>query len=127
MAKFNHLGIEVSDLGVAREWWRDVLGLTIEMENPAGGFCSLKDDGDFSIFLTEVSHKSKTAGLGLWMQVDDVEVFHADNAAAGVEFDHPPQKTPWGYGAQLSDPDGHMLYVWDETSMKAHGQDGRSL
>lgn len=121
MAKFDHLGIEVSDLSAAREWWRDALGLTIEMENPAGGFCSLKDDHGFAVFLSEVTHKSRTTGLGLWMQVDDVEAFHREKSKAGVAFDHPPEKTGWGYGAQLSDPDGHRLYVWDEASMKANG------
>ena len=39
MGKFDHLGIQVSDLDASRAWWRDALGLTIEMDNPAAGFC----------------------------------------------------------------------------------------
>ena len=121
MGKFDHLGIQISDLDASRAWWRDALGLTIEMDNPVAGFCSLKDDADFAVFLGKVAHKPETSGLGLWLQVDDVEAFHAAKSAAGVRFDHPPQKTYWGYGAQLSDPDGHKLYIWDDASMKAKG------
>jgi catechol 2,3-dioxygenase-like lactoylglutathione lyase family enzyme len=121
MARFDHLGIQVRNLDASRVWYRDVLELTLEMDNPAARFCALKDDADFAIFLGEVAGPSQTAGLGLWLQVDDVDAFCARKAAAGVAFDHLPQKTMWGYGAQLSDPDGHKLYLWDETSMKANG------
>jgi hypothetical protein len=27
-------------------------------------------------------------------------------------------KVFWGYGAELSDPDGYVLRLWDQTSMK---------
>jgi hypothetical protein len=28
--------------------------------------------------------------------------------------------TYWGYGAELIDPDGYLIRLWDERSMKAH-------
>ena len=36
----------------------------------------------------------------------------------GVEFAHAPEKTYWGYGAELKDPDGYLVRLWDERSMK---------
>src|SRR2546430_10342892 len=29
-----------------------------------------------------------------------------------------PRKTYWGYGAELKDPDGYLIRLWDERSMK---------
>jgi hypothetical protein len=36
----------------------------------------------------------------------------------GVTFVYAPQANPWGYGAELRDPDGHAVRLWDERSMK---------
>jgi hypothetical protein len=32
-----------------------------------------------------------------------------------------PQKLFWGYGAELTDPDGYLVRLWDEQSMKEKG------
>jgi hypothetical protein len=32
-----------------------------------------------------------------------------------------PQKLFWGYGAELRDPDGHLIRLWDELSMREKG------
>jgi hypothetical protein len=53
--------------------------------------------------------------------VDDVEAKHRELAARGVGFDKSPQKLFWGYGAELRDPDGCLLYLWDEQSMREKG------
>jgi hypothetical protein len=39
----------------------------------------------------------------------------------GVAFSARPQKLFWGYGAELRDPDGYLIRLWDEQSMKAKG------
>ena len=93
----------------------------MEFENPSAGFGALKDEADFALFLGQVPGKPASTGAGPWYQVADVEAFHRERVAKGVLFDHPPQKTMWGYGVQLSDPDGHKLYVWDDATMKAKG------
>jgi hypothetical protein len=38
--------------------------------------------------------------------------------ARGIAFAHPPRKTYWGYGAELTDPDGYLVRLWDEESMR---------
>ena len=49
----------------------------------------------------------------------DVDAAFADWSARGAEFAHAPQKTYWGYGAELKDPDGYLIRLWDERSMSA--------
>ena len=39
----------------------------------------------------------------------------------GVAFVNPPGKYFWGYGAELQDPDGYQLLLWDEVSMREKG------
>ena len=121
MGKFDHLAIQVRNYQAARDWYVAALGLEIEFEHPERGFGALKDEADFALFLGQVEHTPRSDGIGLWYQVADVEAFHRTRSAKGVVFDHPPQKTNWGYGAQLSDPDGHKLYVWDDATMKSKG------
>jgi predicted enzyme related to lactoylglutathione lyase len=53
--------------------------------------------------------------------VDNVEATHRQLAAAGISFVHPPKKVFWGYGAELHDPDGYTLRLWDEKSMREKG------
>jgi hypothetical protein len=36
-------------------------------------------------------------------------------------LEHAPQKLFWGYGAELRDPDGYLVMVWDEVSMREKG------
>ena len=42
----------------------------------------------------------------------------SDWTARGIVFGHGPQKNFWGYGAELADPDGYLIRLWDEKSMK---------
>jgi len=41
--------------------------------------------------------------------------------AESVTFSAQPQKLFWGYGAELRDPDGYLVRIWDEKSMKEKG------
>jgi hypothetical protein len=38
--------------------------------------------------------------------------------AAGLFFEKPPQKLYWGFGAELRTPDGYLVHLWDEKSMR---------
>jgi uncharacterized glyoxalase superfamily protein PhnB len=49
--------------------------------------------------------------------VDDVDRLYQSLADRGVAFVCAPQPNPWGYGAELLDPDGHAVRLWDEGSM----------
>ena len=78
----------------------------------------LQDDGGLTLFLDETTGDVAADGVVLTFQVDDVEETHHRLAAAGVSFVAPPGKRFWGYGAELRDPDGHLMLLWDEVSMR---------
>jgi catechol 2,3-dioxygenase-like lactoylglutathione lyase family enzyme len=116
MMKFDHLNLPVSNLERSRDWWTSTLGLKVEFEVPDTKTVSLNDSEGFAIFLQE--KPGAVAGVALWFQVDDVDATHAAWSAGGLAFNHGPQKNFWGYGAELADPDGYLIRLWDERSMK---------
>jgi catechol 2,3-dioxygenase-like lactoylglutathione lyase family enzyme len=120
MLKLDHLRLPVTDLARSREWYTGILGLTVEFEVPDRRTVALQDDEGFTIFLQEAPAAVAPSGCALWYQVGDVDDTFAAWTDRGVEFGHGPRKTYWGYGAELIDPDGYLIRLWDERSMKAN-------
>jgi catechol 2,3-dioxygenase-like lactoylglutathione lyase family enzyme len=118
MARLDHLGLQVAERTRSTRWFVETLGLEIEFELPEAGVTALRDDADLTIFLNETA--APTAEATLYFQVDNVDGLYETLAARGVSFVHPPQGNSWGYGAELRDPDGHAVRLWDPSSMKAH-------
>ena len=121
MPRLDHISLAVKDWRVSRDWWRDKLGFQVEFELAHPGVAAMRDDADLTVFLGQADDVTVPAGLVLTVQVADVETRHAALKAAGVAFEHGPQKVFWGYGAELLDPDGYRLRLWDEATMKAKG------
>jgi len=117
MMKFDHLNLPVSNLERSRDWYVKTLGLAVEFEVPERRTVALQDEDGFAIFLQE-SVGSAAGGCALWFQVDDVDAVSAAWQARGVAFAHGPQRTFWGYGSELADPDGYLVRLWDARTMK---------
>jgi catechol 2,3-dioxygenase-like lactoylglutathione lyase family enzyme len=115
--KLDHLNLPVSNLERSRDWLVQTLGLKVEFEVPNTRTVALNDGEGFAIFLQEEPGVLPN-GVALWFQVDDVDATHAAWSARGVRFNHAPQKSFWGYGPELADPDGYLVRLWDEKSMK---------
>jgi catechol 2,3-dioxygenase-like lactoylglutathione lyase family enzyme len=118
MLKLDHLRIPVTDLARSRDWYIRTLGLKVEFELPERKTVALQDTDDFTIFLQEVRSPVMPNECALWFQVGDVDATFTDWSARGVEFAHGPRKAYWGYGAELADPDGYLIRLWDQRSMK---------
>ena len=118
MIKFDHLAMPVTDVVRSRAWYIDTLGLKVEFEIPERKTVALQDSDDFTIFLAQAAEPVQARGYAFWFQVDNVDAAFSEWSARGVEFSHPPRKNPWGYGAEVKDPDGHLIRLWDERSMK---------
>ena len=118
MLRFDHLSLPVANLTRTRSWYVDTLGLTVEFEVPDRQTVALQDSSGFTIFLQEVAEPVKPNGCALWFQVLDVDATFAEWQGRGVTFAHEPRKSYWGYGAELKDPDGYLVRLWDERSMK---------
>ena len=118
MMKLDHLRLPVRDLARSRRWYVDTLGLRVEFEIPDRQTVALQDSHDFAIFLQEVPGAVHPNGCALWFQVPDVAATYTEWSARGIAFTHGPRKAYWGYGAELTDPDGYLVRLWDERSMK---------
>jgi predicted enzyme related to lactoylglutathione lyase len=116
--KFDHLRIPVTNLGRSRDWYVTTLRLTVEFEVPDRQTVALQDSAGFTVFLQKVDVPIRPNGCALWFQVVDVDATFTEWCARGVEFAHAPRKAYWGYGAELHDPDGYLIRLWDERSMK---------
>jgi len=121
MTKLDHLTIRVRDLDGARAWYIGHLGLKLEFEVPGRRTVALQDDAGLTLFLDETAGDVAADGVVLTFQIADVEEMHGRLVAAGVPFVAPPGKRFWGYGAELHDPDGHLVLLWDEVSMREKG------
>ena len=121
MARLDHIGLAVHDWRASRDWWRDRLGFEVEFEIEERALAAMRDEADLTVFLGQADEVVIPAWFSMAIQVADVNAKHAELAAAGVAFEHPPQKVFWGYGAELLDPNGYRLRLWDEASMAAKG------
>jgi len=121
MIRLNHLALVVADYGRSRDWYTHNLGLKVEFEIAERNTVALQDDSGFTLFLSEAEQGVAIATCTLTFEVDDVDAKHRELAARGVEFEKAPQKLFWGYGAELRDPDGYLVYLWDEKSMREKG------
>lgn len=119
MLKFDHLTLSVSDWQASRQWYVEVLGLKVEFEMSDRRSVAVCDEHDFTIFLAEGPVPAHPEAFALYFQVDDVGVSYRAMSARGARDGHPPKKAFWGHGAELLDPDGYAVRLWDEKSMNS--------
>ena len=119
MLKLDHLAIPVSNWTASRDWYVQTLGLRVEFQVAEHKTAAVQDEHDFTLFLAEGPVPSVPGAIALYFQVQDVSKSHQVLSERGVRFNHPPQKVFWGFGAELLDPDGYVIRLWDERSMKS--------
>ena len=122
MIKLNHLSLAVSDYRVSRDWYAATLGLKPEFELAERRVAAVQDDADFTLILVESQRDIAPSASTFAYEVDDVEAWHRRLAGRGVPFVYPPQRNDWGYGAELLDPDGYRIRLWDEVTMREKSQ-----
>jgi catechol 2,3-dioxygenase-like lactoylglutathione lyase family enzyme len=121
MVKLDHLTIFVADEARSRDWYVAHFGWQVEFDVPERHTIALQDDSGMTLFLVREPAVARSPSCILTLQVTDVDTKHRELSAAGVPFEKPPQKLSWGYGAELRDPDGYLVRLWDETSMREKG------
>lgn len=100
----------VSDLSRAVKFYRDVLGLTLEMQNEQFHWAEF-DCGNVTLALYAGEGLSAGAGARVALAVDDIAAAHTQLMAQGVRLGGPPQD--WGVCQSLEvfDPDGNALLL----------------
>src|SRR4029077_10295117 len=97
----------------------------IEFEN--AGITAIEDSAGFTIFLVKTTKSLAGEKVTLTIQVKSVDRKHKELATKGIKFVNSPQNLFWGYGAELRDPDGYMINLWDKVSMsKANRQKSKT-
>lgn len=113
MIKFDHMSLPVANPESSRDWYVANLGFEVEFEVPERRTIAIRDDADFTIFLYLAPGPLGDIRPAFTLQVDDVDAKYATLSARNVEFKEAPADLVWGYGAELYDPDGYHLQLWD--------------
>jgi catechol 2,3-dioxygenase-like lactoylglutathione lyase family enzyme len=111
----------VRDAELSRKWYTATLGLKVEFEVTSPRAVALQDSGGFGLFVEQCAEGDCMPSCILTFRVEDVDAFARSLKAKGVTFSAGPQNLFWGYGAELRDPDGYLVRLWDEQSMKEKG------
>lgn len=127
MAKLDHLTIYVSNYAVSRDWKASCLGLRVAFENLAAGVGGLEDDGGIELILEQSERAAaphnvltRARDCVLTFQCPSVHEAYQRLLAHGVAFTHSPMAVPWGFGAELADPDGYQVRLWDKATMPGY-------
>ena len=115
MARVSHMVVPVSDLHKSRDWYVDMLGFKLEREHE--GVVGIKDQSGLTIFLQKAAGGLAGQKITLTIQVENVDSKYQELASLSVKFVGPPKLHFWGYGAEVLDPDGYMIHLWDEVTM----------
>lgn len=122
MIKMDHFAIHVTDEQVSKAWYTANFGLQVEFEVEKRNTVALVDDADVTLFLVSRADRSQTPlSCELTFQVDEVHEKYAELERRGVDIVNAPQNLYWGYGFDVSDPDGYLVHVWDDVSMREKG------
>jgi predicted enzyme related to lactoylglutathione lyase len=113
----DHLTIFVRDHRLSAQWYVENLGFEVEFETPDAATTAIRDDRDFTVFLTERATTDDESRCILYFEVADVDAEHERLAANRVDVTHAPRENPWGYGPELRDPDRHAIRLWDARSV----------
>jgi len=124
----------VEDLDAALRFYRDVLGLPVELKDPSG-YAEVKLPGVLHFGLWQRAHAARASGvppervalgLTLGLEVDAVDGAAAALGARGVPLLQAPHDEPWGQRtARFLSPSGMLCEVsetpWARTLPGAGG------
>jgi len=101
--------LRVDNLEVSRRYYIEKLGFALDWD--AGRMISVSRDS-MAIMLCE--REQGQLGTGVWIGVDDADVFFAEFSAKGAHIRNRPQNFSWAYEFAVEDPDGHVLRFGSE-------------
>jgi|SRR5882724_1487406 len=102
--KLNYVIKFVGDMDRAVKFYRDVLGLPLKFESP--GWSEFAT-GETTLALHPASQMNPAGTVELGFMVADIQKFHKEMVARGVQFSMPPTKQDFGgLLAQFADSEG---------------------
>ena len=107
--RLSFLVLRTRDLERARDFYT-LIGLTFARERHGKGpehYVSVSGGGVFELY--PAGEREPDARTRLGFEVDAVDATAEALAAAGFEVVTPPGDSPWGYRAEVEDPDGRRV------------------
>jgi predicted enzyme related to lactoylglutathione lyase len=109
LKQLSTLMVYVGDMPRAVSFYRDVLGLPLQVESPGW---SQFDLGNGAIIGLHVGHPAGSgAGWIPGFEVDDIRAADQRVRAAGASIDHGFHDVPGGVVLEFKDPDGNPVQV----------------
>jgi len=105
----------ITDYDRSLTFFRDQVGLTVKMADESFGYASF-DTGHASVAFARVDINEQpelvSRHTGIGFASEDINLSYEKMSAAGVQFEMPPTKQPWGgVLALFKDPDGNIFYL----------------
>ena len=112
--KLTHVIKFVADMDRAVKFYRDVAGLPLKFQSP--GWSEFVT-GETTLALHPASEKNPAGGVELGFTVDNLQKFHQEMSAKGVQFSMAPAKQDYGnLLAQFVDSEGAHCSVGAEAA-----------
>lgn len=119
-AQVKNIGIvfTVKDLGRAHRFYSQTLGLAFEVADIEGGYLQARLPGDVElVFLAGDVPRGVSPQVVFGLAKGGIDGMVAALAAAGVEIVTPVSEAPGGWSAELKDPDGHILALYQDGAL----------
>lgn len=108
----------VADLARTHRFYSKTLGLAFEVEDFEGGYLQARLPGDVEfVFLPGDAPRGTTPQVVFGLAKGGIDTMVASLAAAGVELVTPVTEAPGGWSAELKDPDGHILSLYQDGAL----------
>lgn len=107
-----YVNVFVSNFSQCVEFFTNTIGLESVSNEPQFGYASFAA-GPISFALAATDDTSLVGRhTGVGFMTADIDAEYQRLLAAGIEFDMPPTKQPWGGTLALfKDPDGNIYYL----------------
>ena len=118
MPEFTHAIVFVSDMARSVAFYRDIFGLPLRFESPE--WTEFETPGStLALHLADgpatPSQSMAPAGqCQLGFSVEDINAFHQEMIAKGVNCLQPPEEEDFGTLAEYADPDGLPISVLEQ-------------
>ena len=112
LSRIGYVNIFISDFDRALAFYQGTLGLPLLTQDETFGYASFASEGVSIAFARSDDPALTGRHTGIGWVVEDLDQAFDALIAAGVEFDMPPTRQPWGgYMAMFKDPDGNLYYL----------------
>ena len=116
-AKINSLAVVfiVGDLGRTHRFYAETLGLPFDVTDFDNGYLQARGPGGVElVFVPGDVPRGATPQVVFGLERGGIDATVAALAEAGVEIVTPVTEAPGGWSAELADPDGHTLGLYQD-------------